>query len=95
MIALGGSTNGSSLVGHNYTYLGSSYGDIVRILIDSECMNPIIYIDELDKVSQTDQGREIIGILTHLTDPTQNTHFEDRYFAGIPLNLSRVLFIFS
>lgn len=51
MIALGGSTNGSNLVGHNYTYLGSSCGDIVRILIDSECMNPIIYIDELDKVS--------------------------------------------
>ena len=39
--------------------------------MDSKCMNPIIYIDELDKVSKTEQGKEIIGILTHLIDPTQ------------------------
>ena len=95
MIALGTATSGSTLVGHNYTYHGSTWGDIVRILMNSQCMNPIIYIDELDKVSRTESGREIIGILTHLTDPAQNEEFQDRYFAGVKLDLSRVLFVFS
>jgi hypothetical protein len=95
MIALGTATTGSTLVGHNYTYHGSTWGDIARILMESQCMNPIIYIDELDKVSRTESGREIIGILTHLTDPAQNEEFQDRYFAGVKLDLSRVLFVFS
>ena len=40
-----------------------------------KCMNPIIFIDEIDKVSRTESGREIISILTHLIDPTQNDNF--------------------
>lgn len=94
-IALGGSANGSTIEGHNYTYHGSTWGRIVDILIDSKCMNPIIYIDELDKVSKTEHGKEIIGILTHLTDPGQNDHFNDKFFSGIPLDLSRAIFVFS
>jgi ATP-dependent Lon protease len=58
-------------------------------------MNPIIFIDELDKVSQTPYGKEIIGILTHLVDTTQNDAFQDKYFSGIDIDLSKVLFIFS
>ena len=53
-----------------------------------------IYIDELDKISKT-KGKEIIGILTHLTDSTQNDQFNDKYFSGIDIDLSKVLFIFS
>ena len=94
-IALGGSSNGSLLEGHNYTYVGSNYGKIIEILIQTKCMNPIIYIDELDKISNTENGKEIIGILTHLTDPSQNDHFSDKYFSGIEFDLSKVLFIFS
>tara|TARA_R110002074_G_scaffold366297_1_gene540202 strand:+ start:107 stop:2698 length:2592 start_codon:yes stop_codon:yes gene_type:complete len=94
-IAVGGSANGSTLEGHNYTYVGSTWGRIVDILIDSKCMNPIIFIDELDKISKTEHGRELIGILTHLIDPTQNDSFQDKYFSGIDLDLSKVLFIFS
>ena len=94
-IALGGSSNGSTLEGHNYTYVNSTWGKVVDVLIESKCMNPIIYIDELDKVSKTEQGREIIGILTHLIDTTQNDEFQDRYFSGIPFDLSKALFIFS
>ena len=63
--------------------------------METKCMNPIIFIDELDKVSKSDQGREIIGVLTHLTDYTQNDSFQDKYFTGIDLDLSKVLFIFS
>jgi ATP-dependent Lon protease len=58
-------------------------------------MNPIIFIDELDKVSKTEHGKEIIGILTHLIDSTQNDTFQDKYFNGIDLDLSKALFIFS
>jgi ATP-dependent Lon protease len=94
-IALGGSSNGSTLEGWGYTYQNSIWGKIVDILMESKCMNPIIYIDELDKVSKTEHGREIIGILTHLIDSSQNTDFQDKYFMGIPIDVSKVLFIFS
>jgi len=94
-IPLGGSSNGSILDGHNYTYVGSTWGKIVDILMETKCMNPIIYIDELDKVSKTEHGREIIGILTHLTDPSQNDEFTDKYFSGIKLDLSKCLIVFS
>ncbi len=94
-IALGGSCNGSTLEGHSYTYVNSTWGRITDILMDTKCMNPIIYIDELDKVSKTEHGKEIVGILMHLIDTTQNDVFQDKYFSGIDLDLSKALFIFS
>ena len=94
-IALGGATDSSFLEGHGYTYEGSTWGKIVQILIDSKCMNPVIYFDELDKISDTPRGEEIAGILTHLTDTSQNSQFHDKYFAEINFDLSKCLFIFS
>ena len=95
MIQMGGDSNGSTLHGHNYTYVGSTWGSIVQILIDKKCMNPIIFIDEVDKISRTENGKEIVGILTHLLDPAQNDCFQDKYFTGIELDLSKALFILS
>ena len=94
-IALGGATDSSFLEGHSYTYEGSIWGKIVQILLDSKCMNPVIYFDELDKISDTPKGEEIAGILTHLTDTTQNSQFHDKYFSEIDFDLSKCLFIFS
>ena len=94
-IALGGSGDSSFLEGHSYTYEGSTWGKIVQILIDSKCMNPVIYFDELDKISDTPRGEEIIGILTHLTDTSQNNQFHDKYFSEVDFDLSKCLFIFS
>jgi ATP-dependent Lon protease len=94
-IALGGATDSSFLEGHSYTYEGSTWGKIVQILIDSKCMNPVIYFDELDKISDTPKGEEIAGILTHLTDTSQNSQFHDKYFAEVDFDLSKCLFIFS
>ena len=94
-IALGGNGDSSFLEGHSYTYEGSTWGKIVQILTESKCMNPIIYFDELDKVSDTPKGEEIIGILTHLTDTTQNNEFHDKYFSEVSFDLSKCLFIFS
>jgi len=94
-IALGGATDSSFFDGHSYTYIGSHWGRIIDILMETKCMNPVIYFDELDKVSETYKGDEIIHLLTHLTDPSQNNVFQDNYFPGINIDLSKALFIFS
>jgi len=95
MISLGGLSDGSHLEGHNFTYEGSMWGRLIQILMDAKCMNPVIYFDELDKVSNTKHGEEIIGILTHLTDFSQNDEIYDKYFSGIPFDFSKCMFIFS
>ena len=94
-IALGGASDSAYFDGHCYTYEGSHWGRIVQILQESKCMNPIIYFDELDKISDTTKGDEITHMLTHLTDPSQNSLFQDNYFPGVNLDLSKALFIFS
>lgn len=95
MIAVGGDSNASTISGHLFTYVGSTPGAIVHILWDAKIMNPIILIDEFDKISKTEHGKEITGVFTHLLDSTQNQFFEDKYFAGVPLNMSKALFIVS
>jgi ATP-dependent Lon protease len=94
-IPLGGCGDGSFLEGHSYTYEGSGHGKIVQVLKESKSMNPVFYFDELDKVSESARGEEIIGILTHLTDTSQNNQFHDKYFANVDFDLSKSLFIFS
>ena len=94
-LALGGATDSSFLEGHSYTYEGSTWGKIVDILLNSKCMNPVFYFDELDKISKTPKGKEITGILTHLTDTTQNDKYHDKYFADVEFNLNKAMFIFS
>jgi len=95
MIQIGGGSNSSTLAGHNFTYVGSQWGRIVDILIEQKCMNPIIFIDEIDKISQSENGKEITGVLTHIVDETQNDCFQDKFFNGIDVDLSKILFIFS
>ena len=93
--SLGGATDISNYIGHSFTYEGSIWGRIVDSIMRAKCMNPILYFDELDKVSGTAHGDEIIAMLIHLTDRSQNSQFHDRYFAGIDFDLSRCLFVFS
>jgi len=94
-IPLGGASDGSYLEGHSYTYEGSTWGKIVDVVMKAGCMNPILYFDELDKVSTTSRGEEIINMLIHLTDPGQNTHFADKYFMDVPIDLSKCIVIFT
>jgi ATP-dependent Lon protease len=95
-ISLGGESDSSMLSGHNFTYVGSSPGRLIEILNETKCMNPVILFDEVDKVSQTHHGKEIIGTLIHLTDSTTNSKYNyDRYFSGIEFDLSKVLFVFT
>jgi ATP-dependent Lon protease len=96
MISLGGESDASTLTGHGFTYVGSSAGRLIDILKTTNTMNPIVLVDELDKVSQTHHGKEIIGTLIHLTDSTTNNKYNyDKYFSGIEFDLSKVLFIFT
>jgi hypothetical protein len=94
-IALGGASDGSYLDGHSYTYEGSTWGKVVDILMKAKCMNPVMYFDELDKVSYTYKGEEIINILIHLTDSSQNDKYQDKYFTDVEFDISRSLVIFS
>ena len=94
-ISMGGINDSSTFHGFDYTYVGSKYGVIARSIIECGVMNPIIYMDELDKISETNAGQDIMNFLIHITDPEQSMMFEDKYFAGIPIDLSKVMFVFS
>ena len=96
MIPLGGVTDSSLLTGHLYTYEGSTYGAVASSLMRAKCMNPVVLLDELDKVGgETQKGQEVYNTLIHLTDPVQNDHFVDNYFADAPLDLSKCLMVFT
>lgn len=94
-ISLGGIDDASYLSGFNYTYEGSRYGKILECLIKAGVMNPVFLFDELDKVSATSRGDEIINTLIHLTDPIQNEKFTDKYFQEIDLDISKSIIIFT
>lgn len=93
-ISLGGMRDAAVLRGHSFTYENAKWGLVAQALMDTQCANPVLYFDELDKVSPTAQGSEIISTLIHMTDSSQNTEFLDA-FLGVPLDLSKVVFIFS
>jgi ATP-dependent Lon protease len=92
---LGGASDVANYIGHSYTYEGSLWGRVADSLMHSKTMNPVLYFDELDKISTTPQGEEIVSMLIHMTDRSQNSQFHDRYFAGVDFDLSQCLFVFS
>lgn len=94
-IPLGGTSDSSYLEGHSYTYEGATWGKIVDVLMKSKCMNPVFYFDELDKISETSRGDEIVNILMHITDLAQNDRFQDKYFIDFEFDISKSLIIFS
>lgn len=94
-IPLGGANDVAYLFGHLYVYEGSKEGRLASSLIEAGCCNPIIYFDEVDKVSTTDRGSEIINALIHLIDPTANKTLRDRYFHGVDIDYSKCTFVFS
>lgn len=94
-ISLGGDSDASTYTGHQMVYESSHCGKIVNSLIASKSMSTVLMFDEIDKISQTPKGEEVMNLLVHLTDPVQNGEFEDKYLAGIPIDLSKVMFVFS
>jgi hypothetical protein len=94
-ISLGGDSDASTYSGHQLVYESSHCGKIVNSLITAKSMSTILLFDEVDKVSSTPKGEEVQNLLVHLTDPAANGEFEDKYLAGVPIDLSRAMFIFS
>jgi ATP-dependent Lon protease len=94
-ISLGGDSDATTYTGHQPVYEGSHCGKIVNSLVAAKSMSMVLMFDELDKISQTPKGEEVQNLLIHLTDPVQNDVFEDKYLSGVPINLSKAMFVFS
>jgi hypothetical protein len=94
-ISLAGLSDACHLVGHSKTYEGAVCGRIAECVRTCGVLNPVLYFDELDKVSRTAKGDELMAILMALTDREQNAHFRDRYFQTIDIDLSDALCVFS
>jgi ATP-dependent Lon protease len=93
-INFGGLSDSSILTGHSETYIGSKPGKIVEALQKANAMNLILYLDEIDKISSS-KSKEINGILTHLLDEQQNSHFQDNYLSNVDIDLSKAFFVVS
>jgi hypothetical protein len=94
-ISLGGDSDASTYTGHQLVYESSHCGKIVNSLCTAKSMSLVLMFDEVDKISTTPKGEEVQNLLVHLTDPVQNAEFEDKYLAGIPIDLSKIMFTFS
>jgi ATP-dependent Lon protease len=92
-ISFGGLSDASILLGHDSTYIGSKPGIIVKNIKEAGCINPVICLDEIDKINSDDKSSGVSGVLTHLLDETQNHEFKDLYLDEIHIDLSKALFI--
>jgi ATP-dependent Lon protease len=93
-VDLGGAKHSDSLFGTRKVFERSDVGDLTKFLIEGQCLNPIIFFDELDKISVTEYGNELVNALNDLTDTNRNQAIVDQYL-GIPLDLSRAVIVFA
>ena len=91
-ISFGGAGSADFLKGHDYTYVGSRPGEIVRCLSRMKYKNGILFLDEYEKVSE---NKDIASSLLHITDFQQNHEFQDNYLSDIKIDLSQLWFIYS
>jgi ATP-dependent Lon protease len=93
-ISLGGMVDSTILTGTSQSWVGGCPGRIVKALQSMGSNNGIIFLDEIDKLSQTPHGKEVQASLLHILDSTQNTEFKDNYLGhDLPIDLSGIFFI--
>ena len=90
-IALGGMEDVNELRGHRRTYVGAMPGRLVTSLIDAKQMNPVIVLDEIDKIGANNRG-DPSAVMLEILDPEQNHEFRDQYL-NFPINLSQAIFV--
>ena len=91
-ISFGGIEKADFLKGHEYTYVGSGPGEIVKSLKKLGCKNGVIFLDEMDKISE---NHDIKSALLHIIDPSQNKDFRDMFLSEITIDLSNIWWISS
>jgi len=91
-ISLGGMTRTDYIKGHDYTYIGSQPGMLVKSIIRMQHTNGVILLDEYDKI---EPSSNLSNTMLHITDPTQNDNFHDNYFGDLTVDLSKIWFIYS
>jgi len=91
-MSFGGVRDASFLKGHDFCYVGSRPGEIVRCLASMKYKNGVLFMDEFEKVSN---NKEIISCLLHIVDPSQNSEFRDSYLREITIDLSNLWFVYS
>lgn len=92
-ISFGGNKDASILKGHDNVYVGATPGEIAEGLIKMGVQNGILFLDEIDKLTDGGQGTQ--DALLHILDPEQNSQFKDNFLTGIPLNLRKMIIIAS
>lgn len=92
-ITIGGAKDNTILTGSDNSWVGATPGQIVNSLIKMQCSNGVLFIDEIDKVSE--RGMEIFNTLNHIIDFSSNMEFEDNYLRQIKLDLSKMWFVLS
>jgi hypothetical protein len=95
VINMGGIKDSAHMCGFEYSYANARHGVIIQALIEKQVMNPIILFEEVDKISETRDGQDIQNVLMHLTDPEQNKAFQDKYFSGIDIDISKAILVFT